>query len=116
MAPAGVCLRRQSRLFGIVFDFQSLELFCDKEVLKQAQKDNAALEGPSINYALENTVSVSSRSDQQLVRISESKLDAAFVVQEEHRVSRAWRRLQAIPTLGLSIAEYPLSITPEEET
>ena len=45
-----------------------------------------------------------------------AELDSAFVVQEEHRVSRAWRRLQAIPTLGLTIAEYPLSITPEEET
>ena len=41
--------------------------------------------------------------------------DAAFVAEEEHRVSRAWRRLQAIPKLGLSIAEYPLSITPDKE-
>ena len=34
---------------------------------------------------------------------------------EEDRVTRGWRRLQAIPTLGLSIAEYPLSITPSED-
>ncbi len=42
-----------------------------------------------------------------------------YVTQEEHRVTLAFRRLQAIPTLGLSIAEYPFSITPvrpEEET
>ncbi len=34
---------------------------------------------------------------------------------EEVRVSRGWRRLQAIPKLGLAIPEYPLSITPAEE-
>ena len=44
------------------------------------------------------------------------ELDAAFVSSEEKRVTRAWRRLQRLPTLGLSIAEYPLSITPDEES
>jgi hypothetical protein len=44
------------------------------------------------------------------------QLDAAFVRGEESRVTRGWRRLQAIPTLGLSIAEYPLSVTPEGES
>jgi hypothetical protein len=36
-------------------------------------------------------------------------LDAAFVCEEESRVTAAWRRLQAIPTLGLHITEYPAS-------
>jgi hypothetical protein len=40
-------------------------------------------------------------------------LDPAFVRAEEERVTRGWRRLQAIPTLGLTIAEYPLSVTPD---
>ena len=40
-------------------------------------------------------------------------LDAAFVRGEEERVSRGWRRLQAIPRLGLTVPEYPLSITPD---
>jgi hypothetical protein len=40
-------------------------------------------------------------------------LDADFVRGEEIRVTRAWKRLMAIPTLGLSIAEYPLKMTPE---
>jgi hypothetical protein len=36
-------------------------------------------------------------------------LDPAFVAQEEARVTRAWRRLQEIPALGLAtIQEYPL--------
>ncbi len=38
-------------------------------------------------------------------------LDPSYVEQEQKRVTRAWRRLQAIPSLGLSIAEYPLSVT-----
>jgi hypothetical protein len=36
------------------------------------------------------------------------ELDSAFVTAEEARVTRAWRRLQEIPRLGLSIPEYPL--------
>jgi hypothetical protein len=35
-------------------------------------------------------------------------LDAAFVAQEEQRVTRGWRRLQEIPSLGIPITEYPL--------
>jgi hypothetical protein len=40
-------------------------------------------------------------------------LDPGYVAAEEARVTRAWRRLQDLPTLGLTIAEYPLSVTPE---
>ena len=43
-----------------------------------------------------------------------ARMDPAFVLAEEARVSRGWRRLQVIPTLGLTIAEYPLAITPED--
>ena len=35
-------------------------------------------------------------------------LDAAFVAEQEARVTRAWRRLQEIPRLGVPITEYPL--------
>jgi hypothetical protein len=41
-----------------------------------------------------------------------SGFDADFVRAEELRVTAGWRRLQAIPTLGLTIAEYPLNVTP----
>jgi hypothetical protein len=40
---------------------------------------------------------------------AKEKLDPAFVTQEEARVTRGWRRLQELPTLGLAtIQEYPL--------
>lgn len=40
---------------------------------------------------------------------AKDQLDAAFVAEQEARVTRAWRRLQEIPSLGLSaIQEYPL--------
>ncbi len=42
-------------------------------------------------------------------------LDAGYVHQETQRVTRGWRRLQAIPKLGLAIPEYPLHVTPDEE-
>ena len=35
-------------------------------------------------------------------------LDPAFVAQEEERVTRGWRRLQEIPSLGIPIIDYPL--------
>ena len=35
-------------------------------------------------------------------------LDPAWVAEEEARVTRGWRRLQEIPTLGIPIVEYPL--------
>jgi hypothetical protein len=39
---------------------------------------------------------------------AKESLDAAFVAEQEQRVTRAWRRLQELPTLGLPITEYPL--------
>ena len=42
-------------------------------------------------------------------------LDPEFVAGEEQRVTRGWRRLRAIPHLRLTIAEYPLTVTPDEE-
>jgi len=41
--------------------------------------------------------------------------DPDFVRDEERRVTRAWRRLQALPRLGLTVLEYPLSVTPYSE-
>jgi hypothetical protein len=35
-------------------------------------------------------------------------LDAAYVADQERQVTRAWRRLQEIPRLGIPITEYPL--------
>jgi hypothetical protein len=35
-------------------------------------------------------------------------LDPAYVVSEEERITRGWRRLQEIPGLGIAITEYPL--------
>ena len=39
---------------------------------------------------------------------AKAQLDPAFVAAEEARVTRGWRRLQEIPTLGIPITEYPL--------
>jgi hypothetical protein len=39
---------------------------------------------------------------------AKEQLDPVFVGEEEERVTRGWRRLQEIPTLGITIPEYPL--------
>ena len=46
---------------------------------------------------------------------AKTELDPAFVAGEEIRVTQGWRRLQAIPTLGLTVAEYPLAVTPDDQ-
>ncbi len=42
-------------------------------------------------------------------------LDPVYVAEEEARITRGWRRLRAIPTMGLSIPEYPLHVSPDAE-
>lgn len=39
---------------------------------------------------------------------AKANLDAAYVRAQEELATRAWRRLQEIPSLGLAIPEYPL--------
>lgn len=39
---------------------------------------------------------------------AKANLDPAYVAEQEVLVTRAWRRLQELPTLGLTIPEYPL--------
>lgn len=46
---------------------------------------------------------------------AKANMDADYVRAEEARVTRGWRRLQQIPTLGLAVPEYPLAVTPAEE-
>src|SRR5262245_6170085 len=38
-----------------------------------------------------------------------ANFDPAYVAGEESRVTRGWRRLRAIPSLGLALDEYPLA-------
>jgi hypothetical protein len=39
---------------------------------------------------------------------AKESFDAAYVAEEEARVTRGWRRLQELPDLGVPIIEYPL--------
>jgi hypothetical protein len=45
---------------------------------------------------------------------AKAKLDADYVHAREALVTRAWRRLQELPTLGLTIPQYPLAEVLEE--
>lgn len=36
------------------------------------------------------------------------EMDGGFVAEQEAKVTRAWQRLQELPTSGLTIADYPL--------
>jgi hypothetical protein len=39
---------------------------------------------------------------------AKANLDASYVAEQERLVTRGWRRLQEVPSLGLPITEYPL--------
>ena len=39
---------------------------------------------------------------------AKDSLDPAFVAERDRMVTRAWQRLQEIPTLGIPLTEYPL--------
>ncbi len=39
---------------------------------------------------------------------SKAFMDREYIAQQEELVTRAWRRLQELPRLGLPITEYPL--------
>jgi hypothetical protein len=39
---------------------------------------------------------------------AKDQLDPVHVAEQEERVTRAWRRLQQIPRLGIPLTEYPL--------
>ena len=39
---------------------------------------------------------------------AKEQMDAAYVMEQEARVTRAWRRLQEVPKLGIPLTEYPL--------
>jgi hypothetical protein len=39
---------------------------------------------------------------------AKANLDPVWVAEQEERVTRAWKRLQELPKLGLTIEEYPL--------
>lgn len=60
-------------------DFQTLELVNGKEVLSLLAAESARSdEGPSLSYQLAGTVSLASRSDQQMVRILQTSFDSRF--------------------------------------
>ncbi len=60
-------------------DLQSLELINGKEVLSTLAAENSRTdEGPRLSYQLSGTVSLASRSDQQMVRILQTSFESRF--------------------------------------
>ncbi|MDG2390666.1 MAG: hypothetical protein P8M30_15265 [Planctomycetaceae bacterium] len=47
---------------------------------------------------------------------NKSQLDAEYVGQQEELITRAWRRLQEVRSLGIPISEYPLPEVIEQKT
>ena len=59
-------------------DSQTLELTNSKDILATMRRDAGESGGPSISYQLPGSVSLASRSDQQMVRIMKHSLPSAF--------------------------------------
>jgi len=59
-------------------DVQWAEVAAGKDVLDLLRGEPAVAEGPSISYPLQGTVSLASRSDQQMLRIADMELPSRF--------------------------------------
>jgi uncharacterized protein (TIGR02231 family) len=60
-------------------EFQSLELLNPKSALRTIELETASIgDGPSLAYHLATSVSLASRSDQQMVRIIQTSLPSTF--------------------------------------
>ena len=60
-------------------EFQNLEILNGKEVLGMLRQESSqAVEGPSLSYQLPGSVSLASRSDQQMVRILQTAFESRF--------------------------------------
>lgn len=66
-------------LNDVAYGLQQLELNCDATTLSvlRSEKPNEA-NGPSLSYQLTGNVSLSSRSDQQMVRIMQTDMESKF--------------------------------------
>lgn len=100
---------------------QDVESILESDLYLQYVLGEVPLE--ALHRAAEHHISCNTALAQYIVdaRFSEVRhagvfdknlLDHEYVHQREQQVTTAWRRLQAIPKLGLSIPEYPLHVTP----
>jgi len=66
-------------LNNVAYDFQQLEINGDATTLSVLRnQESADTDGPSLSYQLSGTVSLASRSDQQMVRIMQTDLAGRF--------------------------------------
>lgn len=92
-------------------DVQTIEIVTGNELLAAVAADTGAMEGPSLAYDLEVPVSLASRSDSQMVRISRKDLKAAFYhVATPVLTPFVYREAEMVNTSGYDMLKGPVSV------
>lgn len=93
-------------------DFQTFEIVTGNEVLASVVTDDSDLtDGPSLAYALDVPVSLASRSDTQMVRITRADLKSTFYhVATPVLTKHVYREAEAVNTSGHDLLMGPISV------
>jgi uncharacterized protein (TIGR02231 family) len=93
-------------------EFQNLELINGKEVLAMLQAETvAASEGPSLSYTLDGSVSLASRSDQQMVRVLQTSFTSSlYHVATPVLTSLVYREAELVNTSQQDLLAGPIAV------
>ncbi len=93
-------------------EYQVLELVGQADVLRSLQQESpASAEGPSINYQLQNRISMASRDDQQIVRIMRADLEGElYHVATPVLTTYVYREAEVVNTSDENLLGGPINV------
>lgn len=97
---------------AIANEFQNVELNFDQSVLAKIMQPHGSDDGPSLNYTLENPVSLPSRTDQQMVRIKEADIEGKLYYVATPVLSEfVYREAELVNNTGTDLLRGPVSVS-----
>ncbi len=97
---------------AIANEYQNVELNFDQSVLNKIMQPTGSDDGPSLNYTLENPVSLPSRSDQQMIRIKEADLQGKLYYVATPVLSEfVYREAELVNNTGTDLLRGPVSVS-----
>lgn len=93
-------------------EYQVLELIGQADVLRSLQQESPASgEGPSINYQLQNRISMASRDDQQIVQITRAELEGSlYHVATPVLTTYVYREAEVVNTSDEDLLGGPINV------
>ena len=100
------------RMISAVNESQNIELIAGRDTFQSVGTEaRGGAQGPSVSYKLKTAVSLASRSDQQMLRILDTKLDTAFYyVATPILTSYVYREAKVLNTGSEVLLAGPVSV------